>query len=77
MPIYEYYCRHCSSKFEMLRPISSASEQATCPEGHPRAERVLSLVANYRGGGDDSWVDEGMPEMGGGCGCGAGGCGSC
>lgn len=78
MPIYEYYCGRCKDRFEMLRPIARADEPATCPDGHAKAERVLSVVANYRGGGSASEasfdLDSGA-SMGGGCACGGGGCG--
>jgi len=80
MPIYEYYCRACNGKFEMLRPMSRAGEDATCPQGHGRGERVLSVVANYRPSAGDA---TGEPDFGaalgdgGGCACGPGGCGSC
>jgi len=45
MPIYEYVCASCKSKFELLRSISQASEGAECPECHSQAERVLSGFA--------------------------------
>lgn len=74
MPIYEYYCRNCATKFEMLRGMSRADEPASCPDGHPGATRVLSLVANYKGGrGSDSAAPfEGTEDTaaGGGCACG-------
>ena len=79
MPIYEYYCRPCNSKFEMLRPMNRADEDANCPQGHSGGERMLSLVANYRpAGGGSAVLDPGTAESGGhGCACGHGGCGSC
>ena len=45
MPLYEFYCRSCNTKFEVLRAMSLSSEPATCPAGHPGAGRVISLVA--------------------------------
>lgn len=68
MPLYEYYCRTCETKFELLRPMSRADEEATCPADHPGAQRVLSLFAAVRAGGDG----EPMPidGAGGGCACG-------
>jgi putative FmdB family regulatory protein len=42
MPIYEYICHDCDSKFELLRPVSKADETATCPHCQKSAERVLS-----------------------------------
>jgi putative FmdB family regulatory protein len=68
MPLYEYFCRACGSKFELLRPMSSSDAAATCPKGHAGAMRTLSLFATVgRDAGGD--VME-MPAGGGGCGCG-------
>ena len=55
MPLYEYYCKPCSSQFELLRPVSKMDEPATCPSGHVTNNRVLSLFApTQRYGGLDS-----------------------
>ena len=67
MPVYEYFCKKCSAKFEMLRPMSRSEEPATCPEGHARAFRTLSVFAAIGRTGDASYD---MPSSGGGCGCG-------
>ncbi len=72
MPLYEYYCPSCKSKFELLRPMSRSSEPAACPAGHLRAERVVSLVAAR------AWdASEGTARATGGCACGAGGACAC
>jgi len=42
MPIYEYVCTDCESKFELLRPFSKADEVAECPHCKHDSERVLS-----------------------------------
>jgi len=47
MPIYEYICSKCQSKFELLRPMSQASEGVHCPYCHSQAERVLSHFACF------------------------------
>ena len=52
MPLYEYYCKKCSAKFEMLRPMSRSDEPATCPEGHAGALRTLSVFAAIGRAGD-------------------------
>lgn len=70
MPLYEYHCPSCRGTFELLRPMSRSSEIATCPAGHPKAERVLSLVAERPRGGSAA-------AGGGGCGGCAGGSCSC
>ena len=39
MPLYEYVCTDCESKFELLRPFSRADEVAECPHCHQRVVR--------------------------------------
>lgn len=74
MPLYEYYCRRCGSKFELLRPMSRMDDPATCPRGHEGGERVLSAFAALRRGEDGSVSAVG----GGGCaGCAGGACATC
>lgn len=70
MPLYEYYCPRCSSKFELLRPMGRADELATCPKGHNGATRTLSVFAAVSKDAAGST----MPA-GGGCACGGGACG--
>ena len=45
MPLYEYYCPPCGTRFELLRPRSQMDDAATCPSGHITNNRVLSLFA--------------------------------
>ena len=67
MPLYEYYCPTCKTRFELLRAMSEASDATTCPSGHRNAERILSLVAARAwDGASDSMSSPG----GGGCACG-------
>ncbi|MFC2013514.1 FmdB family zinc ribbon protein [Chloroflexota bacterium] len=47
MPIYEYVCPECGLKFELLRPLSQADEDAACPSCHKRAGRKLSAFACF------------------------------
>ena len=47
MPVYEYYCPPCSSRFEVLRAISEMDAPAVCPDGHTTSDRVLSLFAPF------------------------------
>lgn len=67
MPLYEYYCRPCQTKFELLRPMSLSDEPAACPEGHDGTERLLSLFAAFSR--DESGAST--------AGAGNGGCGGC
>ena len=45
MPIYEYYCPKCNSKFEQLRPMSQANEGVKCPYCNGQAERILTTFS--------------------------------
>ena len=47
MPVYEYACSDCGLKFELLRPLSQATEGASCPRCHKTAERKLSTFACF------------------------------
>lgn len=42
MPIYEYFCSQCKLKFELMRPVSYAGENASCPQCHSESRRVFS-----------------------------------
>lgn len=73
MPLYEYYCADCQTKFETLRPMSKADEPIQCKHCESmRTSRVLSLFAAHTG-----TRESGLPagSGGGGCGCGGGTCG--
>lgn len=68
MPIYEYVCAKCNSKFEKLvRSMSSTAdgESVTCPKcGHAKTERQFSAFAVGAGEARSSGGGHG-----GGCGC--------
>ncbi|MBM3800481.1 MAG: zinc ribbon domain-containing protein [Actinobacteria bacterium] len=70
MPLYEFRCRTCESTFEVRRPMSEASDPATCPDGHPGAVRLLSVFASV--GGGSAPAASPAPSSGGGCGSGCG-----
>jgi putative FmdB family regulatory protein len=65
MPVYEYYCRQCATKFEKLQRMSAAEEAAICPSGHPGAMRTLSVFATLSRDADGE-----VRSFGGGCACG-------
>lgn len=74
MPIYEYFCSKCESKFELLRSLSRASEGADCPRCHISAERILSTFASFAK--DESGMT--APVGGSSCaGCSAASCDTC
>jgi putative FmdB family regulatory protein len=72
MPLYEYHCRKCATKFELMRAMADSDAAATCPKGHAGAQRTLSMFAAVtKGAGGEPMP---MPSSGG-CGCGGGACG--
>jgi putative FmdB family regulatory protein len=75
MPLYEYYCRRCQQRFELLRPLARMDDPAPCPKGHKGAERMLSTFAAFSQGSGGPGEALGG---GGGCGgCSAGSCAGC
>jgi putative FmdB family regulatory protein len=76
MPLYEYYCSECKSKFELLVSHKYADE-VVCTKCHSeKVRRLLSIFAMAHGTGEysDSSYEEAASSMGS-CGCGGGGCG--
>ncbi|MEA3460011.1 MAG: zinc ribbon domain-containing protein [Chloroflexota bacterium] len=46
MPIYEYYCADCKTKFEVLRRMSEADDPIACPHcGGISTSRTISVFA--------------------------------
>ena len=76
MPIYEYLCPECTCKFELLRSVNKANENASCPKCKHTAKRVFSRFASFsRGNGGESTPIAGT---GGSCsGCTSSSCSSC
>jgi putative FmdB family regulatory protein len=70
MPLYEFKCRTCDDTFEVRRPMSEASDPATCPQGHDGAVRLLSVFASV-GASSNPAPGPAARATGGGCG---GGC---
>ena len=75
MPLYEYTCPDCGLKFEKMRPISCAAEDAPCPRCQKPAKRVLSSFAAFSK--DESGLV--LPTAGGSScsSCSSGNCSSC
>jgi putative FmdB family regulatory protein len=67
MPVYEYYCRTCQNKFELLRPMKQSALTANCPSGHEGATRTISVFAAI---GRDEFGESIPMAGGGGCACG-------
>ncbi|MGB8646672.1 MAG: zinc ribbon domain-containing protein [Anaerolineae bacterium] len=65
MPLYEYRCEECGTRFELRRTMSASADPAICPEcASDHAERQVSLFISMVKGGTSS------PSASGGCGCG-------
>lgn len=76
MPLYEYYCTDCQTKFEAIRPMSKADAAIQCKRCESiHTSRVLSLFATHmKGEKSASLAMTGDSGLGGGC-CGGGACG--
>ena len=55
MPLYEYRCSTCGSRFELLRRVGQGSEGVACPEcGQSEVEKEFSTFAGSVAGGGTS-----------------------
>jgi putative FmdB family regulatory protein len=74
MPLYEYYCSDCKTKFELLVSHKHADD-IVCMKCHSeKVRRLLSVFALQYAGADEGAFDDAGTSMGG-CACGNGGCG--
>ncbi len=73
MPLYEYYCSDCRSKFELLVPHKHADDVVCMKCQSEKVRRLVSVFVSPRGAGEYSTYDGEAPAMGG-CACG-GSCG--
>ena len=76
MPVYEYFCRTCNTRYDKLRPLRDADAPAACPScQEENSVRTLSLfvtvssTATVRTAVRDSYVSGGGCACGGPCGC--------
>jgi putative FmdB family regulatory protein len=73
MPIYEYICKECGSRFEILRPIKEADTMIPCKSCQSeQTHRALSVFFAQSG----SQIIAGN-STGGCAGCSGGSCASC
>jgi putative FmdB family regulatory protein len=55
VPLYEYRCASCGSRFELLRRVGQGSEGVACPEcGQADVEKEFSTFAGSVAGGGAS-----------------------
>ena len=72
MPLYEFACAACDSKFERLMSFDAASGGVACPScGQNESRRLISTFAALSRSADGGT----QTVAGGGCACSAGGCG--
>ncbi|MCU0490558.1 MAG: zinc ribbon domain-containing protein [Chloroflexaceae bacterium] len=71
MPMYEYGCRDCTTRFDQLRRMEQDDSDITCPCcGSSAVQRRLSVFAAHSK--DGSGAVSTVAATGGGC-CGGGG----
>jgi len=77
MPVYEYYCADCQTKFEALRPMSKADEPIQCRNCESmHTSRAISLFAAFSKG--EGGTSQAIAGAGSGCSACAGGtCSTC
>jgi len=77
MPIYEYVCSACNTKFEEMRPLSQSGQDAECPKCHKPSHRKMSTFAAFST--SVSGVPQRVPGSGGSScsSCSSGSCSSC
>lgn len=75
MPIYEYQCEKCHTKFEAIRSMKDADAEIACKSCQSnKTKRALSLCYSKSDGHSTSTSS----SHSGGCGgCSGGSCGSC
>ncbi len=76
MPIYEYVCPGCATKFELLRSFRQAAEAAVCPCCEQIAARTDAACAAFAR--DGSGLVTPVAGTGNACGgCSATSCSTC
>lgn len=73
MPMYEYGCAECATRFDLLRRMDQDDTGILCPQcGSEHVHRKLSVCASFSKD-SSSPASTVMAGGGGGC-CGGGGC---
>ncbi len=74
MPVYEYFCRTCNTRYDKLRPMRDADEPVNCPTcNEQNSVRTLSVFITVSNNAESS-VTSDHSHAHGGCACG-GACG--
>jgi putative FmdB family regulatory protein len=65
MPLYEFRCPECGTRYELLRRIREMDDPATCPNGHGggvRADVNRTFLPAARGTYSE-WYESLPPEL--------------
>lgn len=55
MPIYEYQCRVCNHKFDVLQKIGEDGKELECPKcGTPNPTKVFSIFSSSQSSAEKS-----------------------
>ena len=55
MPLYEYQCADCETRFEVLQRVGQGSEGLACPDcGETEVEKEYSTFASCVAGGNSA-----------------------
>ena len=74
MPIYEYLCEECETRFEKI--VINKQQEIACPKcASKKASIQLSVFATANGGSNGASAKPSTPSFGGGGSCCGGGCG--
>ncbi|MDA0815662.1 MAG: zinc ribbon domain-containing protein [Chloroflexi bacterium] len=64
MPIYEYACRKCNERFELIRQMAKRDAAAPCPKCASKATKRVEVqrIALLQGARPNAMAGEGEPE---------------
>ena len=66
MPIYEFECKKCSNRFELMRAVSAMNKRAKCPSCNSQAtKRLVTNFAFAKGSAPDFMSSDIAPGEGG------------
>jgi putative FmdB family regulatory protein len=76
MPLFEYQCKSCNTKYEVLHKSTEKTEDVTCPECRSKeSKKLLSSFSASMGTSSSGGCASGNCDMPYGGGCQSGMCG--
>ncbi|MDP9121121.1 MAG: zinc ribbon domain-containing protein, partial [Acidobacteriota bacterium] len=77
MPLYEYRCRGCGDRFEILQRLGGGAAGLSCPhcEGHELDKQFSTFATTGVSVAMEAGADRAAPDCGAGVCCGGGACG--